>query len=125
MGYPPIQGFETPLVAETAQIAAILKSSVGKIVCEARAYLDGNDYLLLSARVKGGNSGGPIVGKLGQVLGVITHFPADASGRPDLLGYAAALPSAKIQALINAVNASNGMANEMEFRMTHTGFSTE
>ena len=91
MGYPPIPGFQNFLVSETGRVAAYLKSTVGQVVTRAESYLDRQDYILISARVKGGNSGGPIVGKTGGVIGVVTAVPGD-NGVTDTLGYGIAIP---------------------------------
>ncbi len=71
MGYPPIPGFENFLVSETGRVAAYLKSTVGQVVTRAESFLDRQDKILISARVKGGNSGGPVVSKTGEVIGVV------------------------------------------------------
>ena len=91
MGYPPIPGFQNLLVSETGRVAAYLKSTVGQVVTRAESYLDRQDKILISARVKGGNSGGPVVGKTGEVIGVVTSVPGD-SGVTDTLGYGIAIP---------------------------------
>ncbi len=91
MGYPPIPGFQNFLVSETGRVAAYLKSTVGQVVTRAESYLDRQDKILISARVKGGNSGGPVVGKTGEVIGVVTSVPGD-SGVTDTLGYGIAIP---------------------------------
>lgn len=124
MGFPQIQGFDNTLVAEKSQISAILKSSTGLVVSECESYLDSQHYLLLSARVKGGNSGGPVIGKRGAVIGVVTHLPADDFGRPDLLGYAAALPMKYIHSLVKLAENPNDEYSTIDFEATETGFKT-
>lgn len=91
MGYPPIPGFQDLLVSETGRVAAYLKSTVGQVVTRAESFLDRQDKILISARVKGGNSGGPVVSKTGEVIGVVTAVPGD-SGVTDTLGYGIAIP---------------------------------
>jgi len=125
MGYPQIPGFDAPLIAETSQIAAVIKSSIGVVVSLAQSYLDSQDYLLLSARVKGGNSGGPVISRKGEVVGIVTHFPAEEHGRPDLLGYAAALPSIVITDLLNEVAQESTLVAHFNFWGTDTGFRTK
>ena len=93
MGYPPIPGFDAILASEKAIISAIQKGAVGSVTSVCKSYLDRTDYILVSAKVKGGNSGGPVIGSDGHVVGMITQIPALEEGRPDLLGYALALPS--------------------------------
>lgn len=125
MGYPQIQGFDAPLIAETSQIAAVVKSSIGIVVSQAESYLDGQDYLLISARVKGGNSGGPVIGRKGGVVGVVTHFPAENYGRPDLLGYAAAIPSMVITDLLKEATQGSNLVSNMSFQTIDSGFHTK
>ena len=44
--------------------------------------------VLLNARVKGGNSGGPVIYDFGQLVGIITQMPMNLSGTNiDELGY--------------------------------------
>lgn len=91
MGYPPIPGFQDLLVSETGRVAGYLKSTVGQVVTRAESYLDRQDKILISARVKGGNSGGPVVSKTGEVIGVVTAVPGE-NGVTDTLGYGIAIP---------------------------------
>ncbi|MCT7971213.1 S1 family peptidase [Laspinema olomoucense] len=91
MGYPYIPGFESFLIVETARIAS-LKSSVGQIVGQKESYLGKQNYFLISARVKGGNSGSPVIGRDGKVRGVVVHVLHN-QGKLDELGYGVALPA--------------------------------
>ena len=101
MGYPPIKGFDSVLVAETAQVAGYLQSTTGEVVGNEVSYLDGQPYLLITARVKGGNSGGPVISREGKVVGIVAQLPASDSG-PDTLGYAAVIPITTLEALLQA-----------------------
>lgn len=100
MGYPHILGFPPVLISETAQIAASLKSTVGQVVAQEISYLDDQQYLLISARVKGGNSGGPVIGRDGKVVGVVAQLSAEAEGRLDLLGYGVVIPNVPLKQLL-------------------------
>lgn len=91
MGYPPVPGFDTFLVAETARIS-YLKSSVGQIVGKQESYLDKHNYFLINARVKGGSSGCPVIGRDGKVRGVVVQ-QGQNEGTLDILGYGIALPT--------------------------------
>lgn len=110
MGYPPIPCFENFLVSETGRVAAYLKSTVGQVVTRAESYLDGQDYILISARVKGGNSGGPVVSKTGQVIGVVTAVPGD-NAVTDTLGYGIAIP---YQTVMNFLEQVQSQTNEVQ-----------
>ncbi len=124
MGYPPIPGFESVLVAETAQIAGHLKSTTGQVIGEERSYLDQQTYLLISARVKGGNSGGPVIGRLGKVVGVVCQLPAEAEGRVDTLGYACAIPTKTLSEVLLACLKQSDSVESVKFKTTPHGFST-
>ena len=126
MGYPPIPGFESPLVTEKAQIAGHLKSTTGQVVAREKAYLDQQVYLLINARVKGGNSGGPVVNRYGAVVGIVTQLPAEAEGRADVLGYGAAIPTNVLQQFIQeCLNEQSADIREVPFQVTSDGFSTK
>jgi serine protease Do len=110
MGYPPIPGFQNFLVSETGRVAAYLKSTVGQVVTRAESYLDRQDYILISARVKGGNSGGPVVSKTGEVIGVVTAVPGD-NAVTDTLGYGIAIPH---QTVMNFLEQVQSQTNEVQ-----------
>ncbi len=102
IGYPPIAGFDAFQIAETATINT--KSSIGKIIGQENSYLDNQELLLINARVKGGNSGGPIINKYGFIVGMLIQLPFDIfdPNKLDILGYGIAIPSAEItKTLVN------------------------
>lgn len=110
MGFPPIPGLKFIQTAETATVGAIFnpfqKSSEGEVVAEANSYFHTLDYFLINARVKGGNSGGPVINELGQVIGTVVQIPFDNQGgsdggRYDIMGYGVCLPSKYVRDLIN------------------------
>jgi glycosyltransferase involved in cell wall biosynthesis len=57
IGYPPIPSLLKTEVAEKANISANIKASIGQNVSDGKQYLIGKDCFLISARVKGDNSG--------------------------------------------------------------------
>lgn len=124
LGYPPIPGFQSVLVAETGQVAGYLQSTTGQIIVESKSYLDYQSYILVTARVKGGNSGGPVVNELGFVVGIVTHLPGDGEGKADLLGYGAALPSKTILDFLQKIANQSDEIEQLEFKVTESGFST-
>ena len=89
MGYPNHAGFGNFLTATTGQIAAIEKS----YLCPAY------ELMLLTGKIKGGNSGGPVLDKRGNVIGVITET-ADPEGDYDKFGYGMAIPSDYIEKIV-------------------------
>lgn len=97
LGFPPIPGFEATLIADLATVNAELKVSSGRMVASGQSYLDRQKYFLINARVKGGNSGGPIVNHQGYVVGILvqTSMSHDDQQRLDSLGYGVATPKSE------------------------------
>ncbi|MDB9310031.1 serine protease [Aphanizomenon sp. CS-733/32] len=124
MGYPPINGFDALLISETAQISGYLKSTTGQIIAEEKAYLDAQTYFLISARVKGGNSGGPVINQYGKVIGVVCQLPAEAEARPDILGYGCVIPTETLFDFLQECKEPSNSITKLEFKMTENGFST-
>lgn len=94
LGFPPIPGFQETLIADVATVNAEIKASVGRLVASSTSYLDQQRYILINARVKGGNSGGPIVNRQGYVVGILVQTamnPEDIM-QLDSLGYGIATP---------------------------------
>lgn len=109
MGYPPIPGLNPILTAETASVGAtidsIQKGDVGEVVSNASTYFHNLQYFLINARVKGGNSGSPVINKTGRVIGTVVQIPLDSLGgissvRFDVMGYGICLPSKYLKDLI-------------------------
>jgi serine protease Do len=103
MGYPPVPGFHSVLIAETARLAGYLHSTTGQLIAQYEAYMDRQDYLLISARVKGGSSGGPVLNKRGEVVGLIANAPSSDSSEIDALGFGIAVPSPAILQFLSDV----------------------
>lgn len=113
MGYPPIQGLtEAVQVSETSIISSSLKSSVGEVTGEGVHYWGGlKEHFLISARVKGGCSGSPVINRFGLVVGVVIELLQDGE-KPDLLGYGVAISSTVLNDLLESIN---GKSSKMEF----------
>ena len=111
MGYPPIPGLDAVLVSEKASISTDLqqlmtKTSTGQVVAVETSYMSKMEYFIINARVKGGNSGGPVINKLGKVVGTIFQLPLDSQGgsdggRYDIMGFGVCFPSKYTQLLID------------------------
>ena len=122
MGYPPIPGFQNFLVSETGRVAGYLKSTVGQVVTRAESYLDRQDKILISARVKGGNSGGPVVSKTGQVIGVVTAVPGD-NGLTDTLGYGIAIPHQTVMYFLEQVQSQTNEVQPLSYKVIGDGIT--
>ena len=106
MGYPPISGMLPVLISEKGQMVAAMKSTIGTNVGETKDYLRNLDCFLISARVKGGSSGSPVINEFGKVCGIVVSLPNDIQNpdRIDLMGYGACLPSIYIEEMLRAEN---------------------
>lgn len=102
MGYPPIPGMDTVLISETGTvntfITPVQKASDGQIIAETKSYLPPMDYFMINCRVKGGNSGGPVINKHGLVIGTVVSLVFDSNGgsdggRYDLMGFGTCISS--------------------------------
>lgn len=110
MGYPPIPGLNPTLVSESASVASYVKgnqkAATGQVVAEVGSYMSKLDFFVITARVKGGCSGSPIINKEGYVIGTVFQIPFDSQGgtdggRYDVMGYGVCLPSKYIQTLLD------------------------
>lgn len=105
-GYPPIPNLYPVLTAETASVGAYLKSAIGQVVGDTTAYRSNLDSFLITARVKGGNSGGPVINCMGQVIGTVVEIPFDSlrgsdTRRYDIMGYGICLPAKNTKELMD------------------------
>jgi serine protease Do len=100
MGYPPIPGFDAIQIAEVATLAAS-KSTLGQIAASDESYLGKQEYHLISARTKGGSSGGPVMNASGLLVGVVTDHPANEDGALDRLGMGLASRSEYVHQMLN------------------------
>lgn len=110
MGFPPMRGFHSVLVAGTGQVIGEEESPQHK-----------QPYIIFSARVKGGNSGGPVVNSLGKVVGVVTNMLSESMDVPDALGYGLATPARTVFELIQDCDAGSGDLDELPFKVEGDG----
>lgn len=92
MGYPSIDGcLNAPLITTSGEIAGIDKN-----------YLAGESMLVISAKVRGGNSGGPVINVMGQAVGVVTNDNSNEHSSGEIFGLA--IPACKILDLLDKPN---------------------
>lgn len=110
MGYPKIPMFLDFLTAEKASISTIAKwrmtptnGAITAIAPNMYTYKD-TDLILITAQIKGGNSGGPIINNRGCVVGVAFSEPLSEGEGYDDLGYGVGMP---IQMLDNIISEKN------------------
>ena len=98
LGYPKIPGFTDFLTGEKATISSIAEARItptkGAVAAAATNMFTRSELLLITAKIRGGNSGGPVVNDEGSIVGVACQTPyygVDA-GEYDDLGYGVAVP---------------------------------
>lgn len=91
MGYPKIPMFLDFCTVERAMVSSI--PTKGAVASLADQYISPKvgPLMLITARIRGGNSGGPVIGKDGSVLGV-AFFEPKSEGDYDEMGYGGAYP---------------------------------
>ena len=98
LGYPKIPAFTDFLTAEKATISSKASSRItptkGNIAAFGYEYLSKFDAMLITAKVRGGNSGGPVINQNGCLVGVACQIPdySNTNGEYDDLGYGVAVP---------------------------------
>ncbi|MEQ9285379.1 MAG: serine protease [Cyclobacteriaceae bacterium] len=123
IGYPPISGFDAMQLYEVSSINNAFKFSKGQIVGKDKSYFDDIEYTLINAKVKGGNSGSPVINKKGNVVGVVVQIPMDSddSTQLDRLGYGVVTPKSEIMKLLVSPDSSPELI-EYEVENLENGF---
>lgn len=98
VGYPKIPGFTDFLTAEIATVSSKAISrvtpTVGAIAAYGKQYLAKIEAMLITAKIRGGNSGGPVINSNGNLVGIACQIPnyEGEIGDYDDLGYGIAVP---------------------------------
>ncbi|AFD27774.1 S1 family peptidase [Deinococcus gobiensis] len=92
MGFPKI----------TSGISEVVVTTSGEIVAEDYIYSAGRRMHIINAKVKGGNSGGPILNSLGQAVGIVTNDELDEYNQGNVFGLA--VPSEEITKILNSTD---------------------
>lgn len=101
LGFPKIPGFHSFLTAENATVASRYTTSIGQIVANAEDIWIKERLFLITAKIKGGNSGGPVISKNGGIVGVSVNM-TEGEGNYDNLGYGTVIPIKFVDELIEA-----------------------
>ena len=107
MGYPKIPAFTDFLTAEKATISSKASARItptkGAIAAFGTEYLARIEAMLITAKIKGGNSGGPVINSNGCLVGIACHVPNYEGdiGEYDDLGYGIAIPVRYLNELID------------------------
>lgn len=98
LGYPKIPAFTDFLTAEKATISSKAISRItptkGAIAAVETNYLARTELMLITAKIRGGNSGGPVINEEGSVVGISCQLPnyEGEIGDYDDLGYGIVIP---------------------------------
>ena len=115
LGYPNVPGFHPALAAEKAMISSRFTAIRGAVASSAEEIFARASLFLITARVRGGFSGGPVLNSHGHCVGVVSREPASQStGGPgsghhlyDNLGYGTAIPTALLEQILAEVGSKN------------------
>lgn len=107
MGYPKIPAFTDFLTIEKATISSKASSRItptrGAIAAYGYEYLTKMDAMLITAKIRGGNSGGPVINENGCLVGISCQIldSNPQNGDYDDLGYGVAIPVKYLQDLVD------------------------
>ena len=106
MGYPQIPAFTNFLTAEKALISSKASSRLtptkGAISAFGFQFLTKFDAMLITARIRGGNSGGPVINQNGCLVGIACQIldSDPQNGNYDDLGYGVAVPVSYLRDIV-------------------------
>lgn len=122
-GYPSVPGFHPALAAEAATISARITAVRGRVASTPTELWTDAELFLITARVRGGFSGGPVFDGFGQAIGVVSREPASESGsgtghQYDNAGYGTAIPASTVLEMVSTI----GTTSERMLDMSHVKF---
>ena len=104
MGYPKIPAFTDMITVEKTSIASKAEArhttTTGSVVSFGKRYLMNCEMMLITAKVSGGNSGGPVINDKGSLVG-ITSCHTDGEGEYDNLGYGVVSPGKYLMDIVS------------------------
>lgn len=126
LGYPNIPTFPAILATERATISGRLTVTRGNITASARDIFSAAPQLLISARVRGGFSGGPIINDRGEVVGIVSRNveakTGDGADVYDAMGYGVAIPFQEVDKFLAMCASGSGISRLNAANITFTDF---
>jgi S1-C subfamily serine protease len=117
LGYPNVPGFTEVLAVEKASISTRMTVTRGSIASQATEIFAKAPLFLITARVRGGFSGGPVINAKGLAVGIVSRQPISDAGGPndfyaqyDNLGYGIAIPTEEITKFLTACHRNDESA---------------
>ena len=110
MGYPKVSFFLNFCTGEKATISSQaelrMTPTVGAIAAQGEIYYPKGlpSVYLVTAKIRGGNSGGPVINKEGMVVAVATGISAGEGLSDDNIGYGMAYPIQCVETMMSEKN---------------------
>jgi S1-C subfamily serine protease len=120
MGYPKIPQFTDFLTAELACVSSIAEGRItptkGSVAAIAESYMARIELILITAKIRGGNSGGPVINGKGSIVGIACANPIyEDCGDYDDLGYGIVVPIKYLNEIFKDQITFNGTVNFKDF----------
>ncbi|ALR29215.1 hypothetical protein ATE47_18820 (plasmid) [Chryseobacterium sp. IHB B 17019] len=114
LGFPKVPGFHSFITAEKAIISSRYTASIGSIASIAEDIWMRQNLMLITAKIKAGNSGGPVINNNGNVVGISSNLPS-GEGNYDDLGYGTVIPIKFLIEIITEENSKVFNKNMIDF----------
>lgn len=110
MGYPKVSFFLNFCTGEKATISSQaelrMTPTIGAIAAQGEIYYPKGlpSVYLVTAKIRGGNSGGPVINKEGMVVAIATGISAGEGLSDDNIGYGMAYPIQCVETMMSEKN---------------------